>query len=695
MANLKTAIAEENEIMKATDFTFGYDSSIANVATALRAVLSNSQGDYIVGGRVTPYGSGGLNVSVGSMYAHSNNTQTCVVETEVTEPISFERADNKLNRIDVVQCRAVEEGYDLQSRKFNDPATGTKTLRRVATKKRIKLEVSVKRGYDGSAAAPAVDVGYVKLAEVIIPAGTTNITEDLIKNVTARKHNEPNEEWTTNRTATFNPGYLVDMLHQFLKSHNDDGSHKVASIKAAHIDFGTTAAQVKGSDIPTGQRVSVRGADFASNEDLTKVIVALSKATNDLYKYASDAMSRLSFTSDSPVVASTENVDVATGGIMTIDGVSVSAGQLVFLKDQNDKRQNGLWEVQTGAWNRYKGYTEADKDCFTYKLIPIDAGGVNKGRIYFLNDDSYKIGEDNLEFRESAFSYFSFPGKVAIRDRGGKIKDVERLAEDLGASASALVDEGKSRNLLDVLGIRVVRSNEPATVDEAKKAMDILHKRINADGQADWRDLRLGDYLDLPELNDGETTYKWRGEYKNLRVVISAFNFYKNTGSPENKKNHIVFTFKNCVCQKKMNDDNINKGGYSGSKLAAYLDGGFKTGLEAVLGKNLYAINRLLSTKGSWAWEQYTVFLPTEREVWGTCVWGEQEWDGGCPGQIPIFREGALYKVKLYNGSRTWWWLATPYKGDGTYFCDCHTDGTPLYYSASTVNGVSPAFCAA
>ena len=275
MANFKTAIAAENEIMKASDFTFGYDSSIANVATALRAVLSNSSGDYIVGGKVKPYGSGGLNVSIEPIYAYKNSTQMCVVETEITEPISFERADDNLNRIDIVQVCGVEEGFDAQSRKFNDPATGTKTLKTVATKKRIKLEVSVKKGSNGSASAPAVDAGCVKIAEVIIPAGTLNITEDLIKNITARKHNISNEEWTANKKATFNPGYLADIFYQFLIAHNEDGSHKGTSIKAPHIDFGTETTQVKGSNIPTGQSLSVRGVDFTSNENLTKIIVAL------------------------------------------------------------------------------------------------------------------------------------------------------------------------------------------------------------------------------------------------------------------------------------------------------------------------------------------------------------------------------------------------------------------------------------
>ena len=248
MSNFKTAIAAENEIMKATDFTFGYDSSIANVATALRAVLSNSSGDYIVGGKVKPYGSGGLNVSIEPIYVYKSSTQLCVAETEVTEPVSFEKADDNLNRIDIVQVCAVEEQYDSQSRKFNDPATGTKTTRTVPTKKRVKLEVSVKKGSNGSASAPAADSGYVKIAEVIIPAGTTNITEDLIKNVTARKYNVSNEEWTANKKATFNPGYLADIFYQFLVAHNEDGSHKAAAIKAGHIDFGTETTQVKGSN---------------------------------------------------------------------------------------------------------------------------------------------------------------------------------------------------------------------------------------------------------------------------------------------------------------------------------------------------------------------------------------------------------------------------------------------------------------
>ena len=430
MANFKTAIAAENEIMKATDFTFGYDSSIANVATALRAVLSNSPGDYIVGGKVKPYGSGGLNVSIEPIYAYKSSTQLCVAETEVTEPVSFERADDNLNRIDIVQVCAVEERYDSQSRKFNDPSTGTKTNRTVPTKKRVKLEVSVKKGSNGSASAPASDAGYVKIAEVIIPAGATNITEDLIKNVTARKYNISNEEWTANKKATFNPGYLADIFYQFLAAHNEDGSHKPAAIKAANIDFGTETAQVKGSNIPMGQSLSVHGVDFTSSENLTKIILALADASNDLYKYANDIMSRFSFITDLPVAASTENVNVATGGEKTIDGIPVSAGQLVFLKDQKDTKENGFWEVQTGAWNRYSGYTVANAGAFVHKFVFIKAGTVNKGKVFYTNDDFGKIGTDALIFKECCMTPYIKAFTAIVRDEGGRAKVAEPKEED-------------------------------------------------------------------------------------------------------------------------------------------------------------------------------------------------------------------------------------------------------------------------
>ena len=691
MANFKTAIAAENEIMKAADVTFGYDSSIDNVAVALKAVLSNSAGDYVIGGKVKPYGSGGLNVSIEPIFAYKDSTGVCVAETDTTEPVSFEEADSSLDRIDIVEVMGEEEGYDSQSRKFNDPSTGTKTTQTVNTKKRIKLTVVVKKGSNGSESAPAVDAGYVKLAEVRIPAGTNNITSDLIKNIDARKYGEENTDWTTNESSTFNPSYLANIFYTFLVQHNEDGSHKNAVIKAANIDFGTDSGQVMGSSLPTGQSMSVHGVDFTSSESVTSLIQSLANNVNNLYKYSNDILSRFTFLADLPVACSTANVDIATGGEMTIDGVSVSIGQLVFLKDQTDAKENGFYEVQSGAWNRYAGYTTSAPSAFKHKLVFVKAGTANKGKVFYLNGDFEQIGTDELNFTESNFSPFAIADKAVIRDKDGRFRakapkdseDVARKQEFDEATANTGSTEG--RNLLTVLGVTTVA-----------EAMKVLHERCNGEGVADFSGLMIGDYLDLPSLTVDGTTYTWNATYQNLRIVISGFNHYIHCGDTENTKNHILWTFKNVVLKRKMGNSDTNTGGYNASAMKTYLDGVFALGLGSALGSSdyLYTISRAISKKSSTEWVRNTVFLPTEVEVFGVATYGDDQNAWNTNIQYPIYRDSSYYRCKKYNGSRAWWWEATPNASTSGNFCIVFTNGNSYHIVASYGNGgVAPAFC--
>lgn len=689
MANFKTAIAAENEIMKAADVTFGYDSSIDNVAVALKAVLSNSAGDYVIGGKVKPYGSGGLNVSIEPIYAYKDNTGVCVAETDITEPVSFEEADSSLDRIDIVEVMGEEEGYDSQSRKFNNPSTGTKTTQPVNTKKRIKLTVVVKKGSNGSESAPAVDAGYVKLAEVRIPAGTNNITSDLIKNIDARKYGEENTDWTTNKAATFNPSYLANIFYTFLVQHNEDGSHKNAVIKAANIDFGTDSAQVKGAILPTGQSMSLHGVDFTSSESVTTLIQSLVNNANNLYKYSNDILSRFSFLDDLPVACSTANVDIATGGEMTIDGVSVSIGQLVFLKNQSNPKENGFYEVQSGAWNRYAGYTSSVPAAFKHKLVFVKAGTVNKGKVFYLNGDFEQIGTDELNFTESNFSPYAIANKAVVRDKDGRMRakapkdkeDVARKQEFDESTANTGSTEG--RNLLTVLGVTTVA-----------EAMKLLHERCNGEGKADFSGLMIGDYLDLPSLTVGGTTYTWNASYQNLRIVISGFNHYIHCGNIENKKNHILWTFRNVVLQHQMND-NKNTGGYAASVMKTFLDGVFALGLGRALGSSdyLYTVSRAISTKSTTAWGRFTVFLPTEVEVFGVATYGDDQNAENTNIQFPIYRDSSYYRCKKYNGSYIGWWEATPTASYSDYFCYADSSGISYYTFARSPFGVAPAFC--
>lgn len=419
MENFKTPMAMENEIFKATDFNFGYDSVIFNVAMAMKLILSGSKVDYVIGGSVTPYSSGGLNVSIAPLYALCNSTGVCVVEGDITEPVSFEEADSELDRIDIIEVCGTEVGYDSQLRKFIDPLSGVETTQTINTKKKIALSVTVKKGLNGSEVAPEVDSGYIKLAEVRIPAGTNDITNDMIRNIDAKKSGASNSGWTANKSATFNPGYITEVFQTFLTDHNEDGSHKNAVIDAEDINFGTETKQVKGTVIPTGQSMNIHEESYTSSKSITDLILALASNVNSLYGYSNDVLSRFSWIADVPVAASTGSVDIATGGEKTIDGVSCKIGQIVFLKNQENAIENGLYKVQAGAWSRHIGYT-AGTNAFAHKFIFVPAGTQNKGKIFFINVDTAIVGTHELNFRESVLSPYALGNSLVTRDSAGR-----------------------------------------------------------------------------------------------------------------------------------------------------------------------------------------------------------------------------------------------------------------------------------
>jgi len=418
---------------------------------------------------------------------------------------------------------------------------------------------------------------------------------------------------------------------------------------------------------------------LAAREGETSLLARINKSGVEPMKI----MSKFEWAGDSPVAASTANFDIQTGGLAAMDGINLSVGDLVLLKDQNDKRENGLWQVQTGQWNRYPGYQSADQNCLTYKLIFIKQGDTNGGKVFFLDKDVYTIGESELVFVESIFSSQPAPGKVLIFDQHGNIEMSEATSD-----VSSAIEKG--RNLLEVFGVTTIA-----------EVMAEIRRRCNNNGQIDntkkphFEGIKIGDYLDLPSLNDGTTNFVWNEEYKNLRILVSGFNIYKGAADKENTENHILFSFRNCVTTRQMNTSDTNSGGYASSAMKTYLDGVFANGLRTALGGDyLYSVSRLLSTSDTnWAWNLNTVFLPTEYEVWGAPVWSYVGYGGGFQCQWPIFRE-TVYKGKKHNGSRMWYWVASQRAGSASLFCYVGNHIIANHYNtSSSAGGVAPAFC--
>lgn len=82
-------------------------------------------------------------------------------------------------------------------------------------------------------------------------------------------------------------------------------------------------------------------------------------------------------------VASTANIDIATGGLLTIDGVGpLVAGDRVLVKNQGTPAQNGIYIVVAGTWVRALDSDE-DDEVFAGEVIFVREGtlGANTGWI--------------------------------------------------------------------------------------------------------------------------------------------------------------------------------------------------------------------------------------------------------------------------------------------------------------------------
>jgi hypothetical protein len=384
MSNFSATVTLENEIVKAVDFTYSHEQTIKNISVLLNGILSNGIHDLVIGGFVTPYSSGGMNVSIAPIFAHSGSGND-VVDTEIQQPVSFEAADATLDRIDIIQLRGIEEAYDYQERKFRDPATGIKTTQEIATKKRIKLEIAVKKGLNGSVAAPVTDVGFVKLAEVAIPAGLMSIADVNIKNVTARYVGDSNAGWTNEPSRTFNPGYFTDIIRKFFVEHTDVGVHKPNIIKSTMIKFGNETGDVNATKIPTGSSMQILEENFNALSGVAQVMTVMTDAINGMSSEYDNHKASTDPHEATPVPASNRIAMYDANKRLKSGAAPVESNDVVRKKELDDKADFLSEAIQdnTTAINAVKGrggyliahdfgtHTPSQEDLDNYALTQI------------------------------------------------------------------------------------------------------------------------------------------------------------------------------------------------------------------------------------------------------------------------------------------------------------------------------------
>src|SRR6056300_39886 len=154
-------------------------------------------------------------------------------------------------------------------------------------------------------------------------------------------------------------------------------------------------------------------------------------------------------------VATTANITLS--GTQTIDGVALSVGDRVLVKNQTTASENGIYVVASSGWSRA---TDADENAevtsgmFTF----IEQGSVNSDTGFVLTTDgAITVGSTNLEF-----TLFSASGTLIAGDglsKNGDTLEVNvanglQIASDNVELASSVAGDGLtfSSGVIDVVG---------------------------------------------------------------------------------------------------------------------------------------------------------------------------------------------------------------------------------------------------
>ena len=98
--------------------------------------------------------------------------------------------------------------------------------------------------------------------------------------------------------------------------------------------------------------------------------------------------------------ATTANISLT--GLQTIDGISLTAGQTVLVKDQTNAANNGIYTVASGAWSR-NAYLDSSSDYNSNFLVYVESGTTNTQTLFQATtaDTTFVLGTSLLYFYDA------------------------------------------------------------------------------------------------------------------------------------------------------------------------------------------------------------------------------------------------------------------------------------------------------
>lgn len=233
---------------------------------------------------------------------------------------------------------------------------------------------------------------------------------------------------------------------------------------------------------------------------------------------------------------------------------------------------------------------------------------------------------------------------------------------------------------------------------------DELHEKIAAQ---DYSGIRMGDYWPIP-LSGTAHDYATDTDFTLNETLLLEFmpNFYAESGDTAVPP-HILVCSRDLLSKtlqfRSADDvwyDTAATNPWLGSHLYQTLnnpDNGIVNLVRQTdIGQYLYAgpngkgMRDVLETKAAgattatgrgWA-DRGLLFLPHEREIWGSGPFGEKQ-DGGYCLQWPTFAGSRKRITKYRNGSRYSWWSCSSLAGSSTFICSVNGNGIANSATAS------------
>lgn len=232
--------------------------------------------------------------------------------------------------------------------------------------------------------------------------------------------------------------------------------------------------------------------------------------------------------------------------------------------------------------------------------------------------------------------------------------------------------------------------------DEISKFPDAWSWIKNRIQSGNYCNIHVGDYI--PIVVDNIT----------LEMQVAGIDVY--TGATDNNLgHHIDFISRDCFSMAYWNGSENNNGSadnpypYIASDLKRWLEETLYISLpqevknqivtKRALMEQRYSASESLTESIAWGWQDIgKLWVPSEYEVFGSCIWGTKGWSAGSAVQYPIFAN-TKNRIKHVETERYDWWLATTATGNDTNACSVNADGSPAgYFYTSNNFGVPVCF---